>query len=704
VQRRSPDPIALELFRTYLAAVAEEGFQAIVRTATSPVVTEALDCSSSILDRHGRLLCGGGRVAFHYWAAVNNVASLVSRHEGTISEGDVFIGNDPHADAAVHPQDVMISQPVFLDGVLIGWVVNGAHMIDVGGMTFGSYSNDAVECFQEALRLPPVKLFAEGREQSDIWQIIRTNVRLPNQLEMDLRGLIAGCHAAASKLIALADRLGGPDLFDELTEDLYAAVGAHMRERLLLLEDGEYETKAWTEWVHELYAVPCRLTVSEGELLFDFEGASPQTTHLFNSKPWIVQAVLGPLVRAQLVPQIPLSHAVFEAVRVLCPKKSVLNCEPPAPIGAAHVDACGAATAAAISTLNLALSATYPPDHFECAGAPLATSTAMHLWTYRDGAGVASGCVVVDGTRYGGSAWSHRDGDDFVDMACDQDEMELIDVEIFESLNPLLVLSKKRRTGLFGAGSRRGGAGCQMRVRPHGTKELIGVMLGKRAALPAVGIAGGGPSSTTQFSLFGTDGKEQRVAARATDVTVRSGDHFEFSVVGGPGYGDPLDRLPHEVLSDVVAHRISMDEAEAGYGVVIKEVQVDENTTEQCRTGLREARLRDATPPAQVRLSHEVPSNDETVPLYPGVVQRGAYAIAEESGAVLAEAPSHWTDGCAVLRSVSKSDVGEVLVESYLDPITGRRLLVDVRPSNEARTVTSMPRRWSQARQTPLPG
>jgi len=54
----------------------------------------------------------------------------------------------------------------------------------MGGMAFGSWAPAATECYQEALRLPPVRLFKAGVEQRDIWAIVRNNIRVSHLVEM----------------------------------------------------------------------------------------------------------------------------------------------------------------------------------------------------------------------------------------------------------------------------------------------------------------------------------------------------------------------------------------------------------------------------------------------------------------------------------------------------------------------------------------
>ena len=486
------DDIALEVLRTRLMAIAEEGAVTIERTACNPVIAESRDCSCTLLDAGGRLIVGGGAVAHHFGACDHAVQATLAAHGDTIRPGDVFIANDPHSGGGLHYQDVVVQRPLFVDDRLIAWSVNSGHMIDMGGMAFGSWSPAAVECYQEALRLPPVRLFRAGVEVADIWAILRTNVRVSELVEMDIRSLVAGSLVAHDKMAALAEAMGA-EQFLAGVQALHQRTEREMRRRISLLEDGEYCMTTWTEWEEEIYKVPCRLTVDGDTLHFDFTGAAPQTRHFFNSKEHIIRAIVVSDVTDVLAHDVPLSAGLFAPIKLTCPEGT---------------------------RGQLAAAGTHGIRAFrrraECQHGRPAMRDDGHCRVRSGGAGAASpvgsrralvhgpaylvlsqherrpdGWLMIDGAMAGGSAGHDRDGYDlFSFMVARKAIIEAVDVELFESRYPALVTEKRPRPGEAGAGRHRAGAGCQMSYRPLRRRADRGRHARHARVAAAAGICG----------------------------------------------------------------------------------------------------------------------------------------------------------------------------------------------------------------------
>jgi N-methylhydantoinase B len=93
-----------------------------------------------------------------------------------------------------------------------------------------------------------------------------------------------------------------------------------------------------------------------------------------------------------------------------------------------------------------------------------------------------------------------------------------------------------------------------------------------------------------------------------------------------------------------------------------------------------------------------VTTSADDLPLYHGVVQRGRVAVVIETGALLAVAPAHWTDGCPVLETEQRSSVGVAWTQrTYLDPRSGRALYTEAVPPSSPRSFTTAPNHWIRA-------
>jgi N-methylhydantoinase B len=661
------DNIGLEVFRSRLQATAEEGAITIERTAISPVISESRDYSCTLLEPNGDLIVAGGSLTHHFGVCGHAVRTTLQRYEGTIRPGDMFFANDPHDGGGLHAQDVLIQLPVFCGETLIAWVVNSGHMLDMGGMVFGSWSSDAVDCYQEALRLPPVHLARGGEEQSEIWSIILNNVRVRNIVEMDMRSLVAGCTVAAGKLVSIASDMG----VESFLAGPHGLSGAGTCSRS-----------------------PAASRSRGDRLHFDFTGAPPQTDHFFNSKPHVIRALLVGSCTDVLTFDLPLTEGMFAPIQVTCPAGTIVNSEPPAPVASEHIDVAENASLAAQQCLMLALAPSPPPEATHLLCGPLAvTAMALHVWSYMTPSGAPDGWMMLDGGLAGNSAGYDRDGSDFwTFMIARKPILEAIDVEMLESWHPILVDFKQVRRGAYGAGRYRSGAGCHMTFRPHQTAQLTGSLLAIREEFPIVGTAGGQPGATSEFLLHRADGRSEALAGKSSGIVLGPGDSLEFCLSSGGGHGDPLGRDPATVAQDVLQSRLSAEQARSVYGVVLASGSPDAEATSAARAAIKAERLRVASPPA-VPLPDAVGVEDHAgLPLYPGIEQRGRLAVASASGAVLAVAPEPWTSGCPVIE---RKLTAQLVERTYLDPLTGTLLLTDVVPAGANCSLRSEPARWT---------
>lgn len=689
------DPILLEVLRCKFEAIAEDGSRAIIRTAISPVVAEAGDCSCTIYSPEGDLIVGGGAVRIHFHVGGDGIRKIFELHGPTIADGDIFLVNDPYNGGGLHAQDVFVHVPIFSGDNLVAWVGASAHMMDMGGMVAGSFSTSATEVYQEAFRVPPVRLYRAGEEQVDVWAIFRNNVRMSNVVEMDLRSLIAGSNVVKEQLGKLIDEYGG-ELVLDATRSLADLTEAEVRRRIGELEPGSYRATSWSEWTDEYYHIPCTLRVTGDRLLFDFTGASPQTDHFLNSKPYVITSLLGSQLATYIAEGLPFNEGLFRGFEVVCEPGSILDAQPPAPIGGPHLDVGQAAMEVAIRAFNYALAASPRSRARKNMAGPSASSgIGLHTLAGVDKDGLPIGLLMLDGGLCAASAGHDRDTANMTYQVVGQGVLETVDIEVLENWYPMTINRRDLRPGPGGAGQFTAGRPVSLSYTINAPKPMSMTIMGNRERLPLSGMAGGLPGTTTEFHIKRQGASEETsLACHQDGIRVNQGDTILCDISNGGGWGDPLLRPPELVLADVRRGMLTWDQAKSIYGVI----DASPSEIEEVRSSLRRDRL------AQAESGPKPLTWDDSLrriadgleaPLAPGIIQRGRVAVAERSGAPLAVSPDNWIEGCPRIVGFgdSSDDVENV---AYLDPETGDLLAVDATPLGYGPSFHIAPSRWTE--------
>jgi N-methylhydantoinase B len=351
----------------------------------------------------------------------------------------------------------------------------------------------------------------------------------------------------------------------------------------------------------------------------------------------------------------------------------------------------------ASNCLVLALAA----SRADAAGLKLAGSGALSglglvTWSGLGLDGKPDAWLSTDGAAVGSSAGHDRDGADYYTTLVSKGAgSEKADVEVLEAWYPIFFERRGPLRRPSGAGRHRAGRSLSCAYRTTGSMPLRSAIMGNRERVPISGFAGGRPGGLTRFWIHGQDGVVRRAPAHSQGMALEPGEIFEFEVPTGGGWGDPVERDPSIVEREVRLGQISVEDACSIFGVV----PGDAAATKAKRDAILEARLNDAE-----RGRRTIRGLDQDVsipkapghPLYPGVEQRGAFAVSVRTGAVLALAPDHWTDGCPTLRERLSDEEGIEIV-TYLDPVSGHALAVDVVAQGLDRAFATLPLRWTAA-------
>src|SRR6201993_2795561 len=204
-ERPKTDPARFEVVKNALYSAAEEMKIVLAKTAYSPLLKVAGDYSCGIFDGAGNMVAQGPDLPIHLGSMPDAVRAVVAAFPA-VEPGDVFIHNDPYHGGS-HLPDVNVVAPAFHDNRLLGFGCVRAHWPDIGSATPGSYGA-VTEIYGGGLRIPPIRLYRDGKPDPAIEAIIFANVRTPTERLGDLRAQVAANQRAAARLSALAEKYG----------------------------------------------------------------------------------------------------------------------------------------------------------------------------------------------------------------------------------------------------------------------------------------------------------------------------------------------------------------------------------------------------------------------------------------------------------------------------------------------------------------
>ncbi|MCY3763189.1 MAG: hydantoinase B/oxoprolinase family protein, partial [Gemmatimonadetes bacterium] len=232
------DDVTLEVLWSRLISITNEQAAALMHSSFTTVVREAGDLSAGVFDRSGNMLAQAVTgTPGHINTMATGVRHFVRKYPiDSLRPGDSLVTNDPWI-VSGHLHDITVLTPVFHRGRGVGWFANTCHAMDIGGRTLGA---DAREVFEEGLNIPIMKLFREGELNRELIDIVRANVRVPDEVEGDLYAQQAGNDAGARKLIGMMEEEGLEDI-----EDLSVAILGRSEkatgDAIAAIADGTYE-------------------------------------------------------------------------------------------------------------------------------------------------------------------------------------------------------------------------------------------------------------------------------------------------------------------------------------------------------------------------------------------------------------------------------------------------------------------------------
>jgi len=541
------DPITLEVLWNRLISIADQSATTLVRTSFSTQVRECNDYACVLLDRNGDTLAeNSGSIPAFVGTMSRTVKHFLNRFPPeTWNPGDVVITNDPWMGSG-HRPDFSIVSPVFRDGSLVAFTGIIAHASDVGGSIF---SADNRSVFEEGLGIPPMKLFSAGVPNEELFELVRYNVRVPEQVTGDFMAMVAGCELAGQQLIDLMDEYG-VKMLEMLSEQIQARAEVVMRKAIRGLPDGVYEHSISLDGFDEPIIISCAITISDDTLEVDFTNTSEQVDqgglNVVYAYTWAFTTY--PL-KCLLDPFTYRNEGSYRPFKIKAPEGSILNATYPRAVSSRHLT--GHCITAAVFG---ALAPILPDSVIADSG-----STPQYISFFSGVTREEEPFSMMLFLSGGMGASTNADG-----PHCSPFPSNPVpgSVEVAESVAPLVVWKKELKTDSGGAGTYRGGCGVAMEIEVTSPNRSELSVISERWDFPAQGLNGGNEGGRACAESIGP---EKRLLPQKGRTVLDTGEIIELTTAGGGGFGNPEERSIKKVMEDLKNELISEDAANHFY-------------------------------------------------------------------------------------------------------------------------------------------
>jgi len=551
VDSAAGDRFTFDIIENSLQAVSDEMFAAMRKTAMSAIIYEVLDMGTGITDAKGEIASSGAGIPAFIGVLDKSVKAILRKFPdpATIHPGDVFATNDPFYGGVTHLNDVIFAMPVFVDGEIIAWTANIAHWNDIGGMVPGSMSTDAVQIFQEGLRLPAIKLIDKGDPNRAVMDIMAVNSRLPDFLRGDMWAAIAAVRIGERRLVELARKYG--------TATFKAAMAHFMdygervsRKALAELPKGRFEL-AEEQDNGDVHRVTIEITDDAFTVDLRDNPEQVQGPHNASRDGVIICAQMA--FKALTAPEAPANGGSFRPLKVLTRPGSIFDAKEPAAHGFYFE------VEVRVFDLMLRCLAPHMPDLLPAGNFGSICGTLIggpHPDTGRN-------FTIIEPQVGGWGGQRGRDGNPAIFSGFHGDTFNCPS-EVAEARYGLYVDQATLNPEEGGEGRWRGGKGIRVdyRVRSDGTWTTLGYT---RSRIPPWGLEGGADGTPNYVEVIRASGKRERYAI-ATGVICNEGDIIRISTGNGAGYGDPKERDKAAIREDLKNGYVTPERAKQAYG------------------------------------------------------------------------------------------------------------------------------------------
>lgn len=568
------DSITTEIIRHGLLAVAQEMARNLCRTSYNTVVYEIHDYGIGIHDPAGDVVADAPGIAVFTRGNDHGIKKAVE-FLGTdaMEPGDIFILNYPYW-ASAHTLDPLVFAPIHHDGGLVGFASCRVHVLDLKQKDAG-YVLDSTDMSQEGIFFPVVKLYRAGRQNDDIFNIIKFNSRMPERTIGDIQAQASACFTGVRRTQEIADKYGAGTLLTAMQ-----AINDH-GEQLARLALADLPKGTWSAYdfvdtdgvdLDRMIKMNVTVTITDEEMIIDWTGSDRDVRGPINLPLGMTEAFCSLIFKALTTPDTSVVAGNFRPMRIITEPGSVMHAVPPMPTFTLWTGLLGG------EVVLKALAQGMPDRVPACSGGDVCSMMGL-------GVNPRNGEAWLEATNeaVGFGAHSSGDGADGI-MHLSEPGCRNNPVEVLETKSPMFIESYGYRSDTGGAGRYRGGVGVARAYRFEAPSTGICIVYKTKTEPWAIGEGGQGDNNHIVLNP-GTDREEVKGGSynhlHAQDVLVNN-------TGGGGGWGNPLDREPERVAADVRNGFVSAEVAARDYGVAVDPItfKVDCEATKALRAAV----------------------------------------------------------------------------------------------------------------------
>jgi acetone carboxylase alpha subunit len=650
---KKEDPIRYEQLYSLLRADLVFARETSKEVSATPIVEQEGELCYGLFTPEGDSIAVSTGIIVHIHTMSEAIKYMINHgyeESPGIEPGDIFVNNDTHV-GDVHPCDIMTLIPIFHEGELVAWAGGVNHVIDAGAIGPGSMNVSQASRFGDGAYYTARKI-GEDFELYNSWKKeYPAKTRTPDFLKLDEKTRMTGCLMIRDSVKELIARTGietFKQLSREAIEDGRRGFRSRIQETMLpgtyrgvsfvdaLYEGQKNVTRDYADENHIMHA-PSELHVREdGSFQVSFEGANKWGWHPYNCTPAAIQGGIWVMLTQTVIPNSNVNDGAYYSCDFHLPVGSWANTQN---TETAHAYAWHFLVSAWAPLWQHLSRGYYARGFWEEINAGNANTSnwlqgggidqfdKLHAVNSFEAACEGVGArYVEDGEPHAAAVWNP--------------EGDMGDAEAWEQVEPLPFLGRAVKPNTGGAGRRAGGAGFESMRTVRDVSRWLLYEMGNGYMTSDGGLFGGYPAASgyilnaqdtdleerfengedyPQHDLDPESGEfESKIDGEVTRrpegiSTPKEFDDYDMYLNylrGGSGLGDPLERDPEDVLSDIHDGYVLPRHAKDAYGVVVEKVneeakhnsavqgewKIDENATERLRKRRMEERAEKAQP------------------------------------------------------------------------------------------------------------